>query len=353
MRPAKTIAMLILLASFTACSDKESPAPDGNAATEEIHADTPRYIAAKGGKIYVSCYNPPSVVRIDTASRKADAVCCLGNYQPEGLAIAGGKLFVASSWIADENGNSLFDNKVYVVDLASFSVAATLEVGLNPQKIRALGDNLLVVNYNGNYSDIAAGSAIIDATTLTVAQTGRAMTSMCTSADSVYAYYAPWGATSTDFFAMSASTLESHPILGNCHVNNTYSIAAIDGDIYLTTGIYNANGDIYRLAPDGTTLWSRETGIFTSKVEPAGDGTAYVLNEGSWGSSNASLDRVNLASGEIQHDVFATANGRGLGDVAQDVVVYGSKAYVTVSFSNTIEAVNLHDNKSSQIILGE
>lgn len=91
--------------------------------------------------------------------------------------------------------------------------------------------------------------------------------------------------------------------------------------------------------------------MLPSKVEPTGDGNAIVLNEGNWSGNNSSLSKVNLATGAIGNNVFSAANGRGLGDVAQDVVVYGTKAYVTVSFSNTIEAMSLDDCSSVQISL--
>ena len=76
-----------------------------------------------------------------------------------------------------------------------------------------------------------------------------------------------------------------------------------------------------------------------------------MLDEGNWGANEASIDRINLTTGAIVKNVFSTANSRGLGDVAQDLVVYGKKAYVTVSFSNTVEIIDTRDNTSHQIAL--
>lgn len=67
---------------------------------------------------------------------------------------------------------------------------------------------------------------------------------------------------------------------------------------------------------------------------------AYLLNEGSWGSNNASLSLFDTAGGNIQNDYFALKNGRGLGDQAQDIMIYGSKMYVTVTESKTLWVIN-------------
>lgn len=90
------------------------------------------------------------------------------------------------------------------------------------------------------------------------------------------------------------------------------------------------------------------------EVKPTGpiEGFAMVLDEGSWGSNNASISLIKDQSGEIENNWFAEMNGRGLGDVAQDIVVYGTKAYVTVTFSNTLEVIDLKSGKSNMLSMG-
>ena len=329
--------------------------PDPVTPEPQIGVDTPRRIAIQDGKLYVTCYHPASVVRIDPTSHKVEAQCKLGSYNPEGIAILGDKLFAVSSWNTTENGGYLYDDKVYVIDLASFTVSTTLTVGINPQQVKVVDDSHLIVNYNGNYGSEPAGTAIIDVNTLAVTQTGQPMAAMSVSNGKVYgystAYDAEWNSTAA-YVCYDLATATATPILEGCSVTRPYSINVIDGEIYLTTdGNYTANGDVARFAMDGTQRWQSEAGMLPSKVENIGDGTAYVLNEGSWGSNNASLSRVNLATGAIENAVFSTVNGRGLGDVAQDVVVYNGKAYIAVSFSNTIEVVSLTDNRAEQIKL--
>lgn len=62
----------------------------------------------------------------------------------------------------------------------------------------------------------------------------------------------------------------------------------------------------------------------------------YVLHSGDWGSNNSTLASYTYDPVTYTPDVFAAVNGKGLGDTANDLVVYGSKRYVTVTESNVI-----------------
>ena len=91
----------------------------------------------------------------------------------------------------------------------------------------------------------------------------------------------------------------------------------------------------------------------TNPDTPAGR-HALLLNEGTWGGNNASISRIDLDAGTLTNDWFAAANGRGLGDLAQDLIHYGSKGYVTVSKSNTIEVFDWATGRSlKQISMGQ
>lgn len=243
----------------------------------DLGARGPRYMAADGGKLYITCYNPASVIRIDTATLQIEATCPLGGYNPEGVAIANGKLFAVSSWIGSSSSSITYDDKVYVVDLATFADATPIVVGPNPQLVMAIDNTHLIVNCWGvwnmsNGTTEGEGSAIIDATTLTVSQTGQPFTKMTVSNGMVYGYYsvydATWNMTST-YLKMDASISTTTPILTSCNINNPYCISAnpVTGDIYVgTDGNYSTNGDLYCFSPDGTQRWKREVGMLPSKV---------------------------------------------------------------------------------------
>ena len=75
---------------------------------------------------------------------------------------------------------------------------------------------------------------------------------------------------------------------------------------------------------------------------------AYVVNSGNMGSKiESSLTAIDYASSTATQNVFKTANGRSLGNTANDGIVYGNKIYLAVDQSNTIEVI---DKKTKQSI---
>lgn len=70
----------------------------------------------------------------------------------------------------------------------------------------------------------------------------------------------------------------------------------------------------------------------------------YLLNEGNLGSNKASIDFMDLASGTYSRNIYSTANPeivRSLGDVGNDIKIYGSKIYSVINASNFIEVMDL------------
>ena len=221
----------------------------------------PRSIAAANGKLYVSCYEPHSVVRIDTATLQVEATCELGNFNPEGLAVANGNLYVASSFISDASGNYSYDNKVYMIDLSTFANPTAIEVGYNPQKVRALSDGRVVVNYWGDYSENFAGSAIINGTSVSL--TGQALTDFDVSGNAIYGYAteydANWNAVVK--FVKYENGIAT-PILEDASLSsNPYAICvnSSTNDLYVCTdGNYSSDGDVY--------CWNAEVGMLPKKI---------------------------------------------------------------------------------------
>lgn len=71
----------------------------------------------------------------------------------------------------------------------------------------------------------------------------------------------------------------------------------------------------------------------------------YVLNGGNYGSNNAGISYVN-ADGTVTEDIFKNQNGRALGDMGQHMIKYGSKLYVSVYGSGTVEILDAKDATS-------
>lgn len=62
----------------------------------------------------------------------------------------------------------------------------------------------------------------------------------------------------------------------------------------------------------------------------------YILNNGNYASNDASLTLYDPESKGTSANVFESANGKKLGDLAQDMLIYGGKMYIAVYNSKVI-----------------
>ncbi len=75
----------------------------------------------------------------------------------------------------------------------------------------------------------------------------------------------------------------------------------------------------------------------TPQISPVTPSTsALVLNTGNWGGNDASIMRLDITTHTITGDLYMAANDEALGDLAQDIIKYGSKYYVTVTGSSKL-----------------
>lgn len=68
----------------------------------------------------------------------------------------------------------------------------------------------------------------------------------------------------------------------------------------------------------------------------------YLLNEGNMGSNKATLDYFDYATGEYRRNIFADVNPdvpKEMGDVGNDLQIYGSRMYAVINCSNKIEVM--------------
>jgi DNA-binding beta-propeller fold protein YncE len=75
-------------------------------------------------------------------------------------------------------------------------------------------------------------------------------------------------------------------------------------------------------------------------AEPAG---MYVLNEGNMGSNKASLDFVDFRNGYYVRNLYAERNPtitKELGDVGNDIQIYGGKLYAVINCSHKVEVMD-------------
>jgi DNA-binding beta-propeller fold protein YncE len=74
----------------------------------------------------------------------------------------------------------------------------------------------------------------------------------------------------------------------------------------------------------------------------------YLLNEGNMNMNKASLDYLDIHAGIYQKNIYGNANPgvvKGLGDVGNDIGIYGSKLYVVVNMSNKVEVLDVNTGK--------
>lgn len=354
------IGVFAIMALFAACGEKENTTDNGTpSGSEKINVETPRsLVMGSDGNLYVTCYYPRCVARYNPSEKKVSAYCELGDYQPEGIAEINGKLYIASGYISDENYNTSYDNKIYVVDMSSLKVLETIVVGLNPAKVKKLDNNHIVYNTLGNYDNDPGGLWVMDVNSKQISQMDVNLYNFDVYNGDIYGYTSIYGATPLAFYKVDGTSHQSSTIGINWSASdNPYGIAVnpYNGNIIVTSdGNYTAMGDCHIYNSDGSVRTGGiQLGSFPSKIVALDGDQLLVLNEGGWGSNNASISKVNAATGNAENDFFEKANGRGLGDVAQDIILDGSKAYIAVSFSNSIETMDATSGKSTRYATAE
>ncbi|OXB00418.1 hypothetical protein B0A75_08890 [Flavobacterium oncorhynchi] len=79
----------------------------------------------------------------------------------------------------------------------------------------------------------------------------------------------------------------------------------------------------------------------------------YLLNEGNMNMNKASLDYYDYETGSYKRNVYGQANPDatlGLGDVGNDIGIYGSKLYSVINNSNKIEVMDVVTAKRLKVI---
>ncbi len=69
----------------------------------------------------------------------------------------------------------------------------------------------------------------------------------------------------------------------------------------------------------------------------------YLLNEGNMGSNKSTLDYYDYETGMYHRNIYASVNPtvpKEMGDVGNDIAIYGSKLYAVINCSNKIEVMD-------------
>ena len=263
------------------CSNKVE-VMDAKTARRIGQVDIPncRYITFDGQYAYVSSYAGPVsldashaqtgyVARFDTATLQIDGQCLVG-YQPDELAVADGKLYVANSggYMAPD-----YDSTVSVIDLASFTETKRIEVAKNLWRVRADQHGQLWVSSRGDYYGTPAKLYCIDTKTDAVVDSlDVAVSALDIAGDSLYACATAWDYINyTDvvsYAIVDVRTREERTANfitdgTDAQIHKPYGIKVhpLTREVYVTDAKnYVSPGMLHCYGQDGVRKWSVRTG---------------------------------------------------------------------------------------------
>ena len=254
-----------------------------------ITVPTPRNIADDGQYAYVSSWagayasygadysisdykNPKGqVYRINLKTKKLEGSAEVG-YQPEGLAVCNGKLYVANSGgIASQLPPSYtYDNTVSVIDTKTFKVEKTVEVQVNLKNVFPDGDGGVYVTTLGNYWDVHSGLYWIDANgkvthvadyvSVAALQKGRQHDNIlyCLGSEQEY----DWSGAPKTWKGFSCVYGELADLFLNVTATAPYGFCVLDGISFLLSdaGDYFNPGSV-SLYQGSSAVWTVTTGV--------------------------------------------------------------------------------------------
>jgi DNA-binding beta-propeller fold protein YncE len=95
---------------------------------------------------------------------------------------------------------------------------------------------------------------------------------------------------------------------------------------------------------DDTEIFKPEEVEVDPPAPPAAIRGFYLLNEGNMGSNKSTLDYYDYETGLYHRNIYGEANPsvpKELGDVGNDIAIYGSKLYAVINCSNKVEVMEV------------
>ncbi len=217
----------------------------------------PRYVCSGNGKVYVCAFDG-SVSRIDTVSLEIDAIATAGR-SPDGICRSNGRIYVSNSGGMDYPN---YDSTVSVIDEDSFTLVATVEVGLNPHRMDVDKKGNVYVCTRGDYGETRGNFYRIDSQTNRVDRTfGIPVQNFCIVENRVYCYYSDnGGASKLGVLNLDSGDWETEDFISDgTQVQTPYFIAEYAGDIYVGDAKdYVSSGNVYCFTKDGKCRYKLE-----------------------------------------------------------------------------------------------
>lgn len=260
---------------------------DRNDAHRLAQVDVPncRYIRFYRGYAYVSSYVGPvakadeggsdkdvfqlgAVFKIDTVTMQVVDTCVVGR-QPDEMAIAGGKIYVANSGGYSCGVKAGYETTVSVIDIVSFTEEERIPVAINLQCCMCDNRGILWVSSRGNY--YKEGSALYAYDTRKhkmLKKFDMPVNSMWMDGDSLYLISSAWSYVNADYDHNTYKIVDTRTLEV---VSDNFITDGTDSNIYLPFGIavnpvtkdiyvadawnYVDPGRVYCFGPDGHRKW--------------------------------------------------------------------------------------------------
>lgn len=222
---------------------------------------SPRYFATDGKKVYVTYYEG-YIGEIDPSDGYKVRTTAVGP-NPEGVAYAAGKLYVANS---GGYNYPVYNNTLSVVDAALFKETSVIEVNVNPFLVVANASGTVVyVSSLGNYSDCPPMLQAVSTADSSVRDTG------CSGISSM-----AYGENDRLYVLCAGYDLSYNPLPGTVYtynaatgtvegvfaegIDNAYKVSADAGYVFVTSSDYNNTGDMAVYSASGKRLARFDTG---------------------------------------------------------------------------------------------
>lgn len=245
-----------------------------------------RYVAFDGPYAYVTSYAGPVeidpeyrqrgfVARIDTVTLRETARVNTG-FQPDGIAVAGGKIYVANS-----GGYMVpnYENTVTVIDAATMQVTGNIEIDINLDLVAADRSGRLWISSRGDYFDKPSQLYVYDPVRSEVIKRfDSPVSSFYMAGDSLYTV-------SSSFSYLNDGLDRRYSIYDTRRlecVNSNFISDGSEKDIKVPYGIavnpdtkeiyvtdarnYVNPGYLHCYTPEGVLKWSQRTGDIPKKI---------------------------------------------------------------------------------------
>ncbi len=235
-----------------------------------------RYMAFKDNYIYASFYGG-IVAKISIDNLNVESKLKTPGANLEGIAEVNGSIYVADSYesvydATTGKSDTKYNDRLYIIDPKTFTVAGSVKVAVNPNKLMAYDGKLFLISW-GNYADKgysfqmiepSAGNKVTELGTATDMGIGNGKVYLLNSVTD----WTTWTSTNTWFtYDIESKTMNQTSFMKNAPENlatDHISMITVDsksGDIYIGTTRYTlGNGQIYGFSKDGTMKINSDCG---------------------------------------------------------------------------------------------